>query len=70
VALASLDAVISRLSSGMTAREQLSLAHLLERREPLSVADLVAWHEPLPPVHAADPAPRAELVAALAVLSR
>jgi hypothetical protein len=70
MALATLDAVISRLASGMTAGEELLLDDLLERPEPLSVADVVAWHDRLAPLSAAVAAPSVELVAALAVHSR
>ena len=65
--LARLDALLSRLASGMTAGEELLLAELLERRATLSMRDLVAWHEALPPVEPPADAPVAELMAALLV---
>ncbi len=65
--LTSLDALVSRLASGMTAGEELLLEDLLSRQQPLVVQDLVAWHRNLPPVQAADSPIGVELVAALMV---
>lgn len=65
--LAALDALVSRLASGMTAGEELLLEDLLGRRTPLGIRDLLAWHGRLPPVSATDEAPGAELVAAVVV---
>src|SRR5213078_426348 len=48
--LGALDALVSRLASGMTAGEELRLDDLLSRAEPLLVQDLLAWHHSLPPV--------------------
>ncbi|MGH7701128.1 MAG: hypothetical protein ACREMJ_11505, partial [Gemmatimonadales bacterium] len=63
--LAALDALVSRLSLGMTAGEELWLAELLERAEPLTIDALRRWHERLPPAEPADGPPAAELVAAV-----
>ena len=52
--LGALDALVSRLTLGMTAGEELILEDLLSRREPLAVRDLVAWHQRLPAVHQDD----------------
>jgi superfamily II DNA or RNA helicase len=65
--LARLDALVSRLASGMTAGEELLLEELVQQTAPLSVRDLVAWHERLPPLGGAIEPPHAELVAALIV---
>jgi len=48
-ALARLDELVTRLSRGMTAGEQLLLEDLLRRRRSLTVADLLAWDARLPP---------------------
>jgi len=66
--LTALDALVSRLASGMTAGEELLLEDLLSRQEPLLVQDLLAWHHGLPPAGAEDSAFRVELVAALMVV--
>jgi len=66
-ALTRLDALVSRLASGMTAGEEVMLEELVEGTAPLSVDSLLGWHERLPaPIRAAEP-PHAELVAALIV---
>jgi hypothetical protein len=65
--LAVLDALVSRLSLGMTAGEELSLEDMVGKSEPLTVADMRSWHEKLPPVEAGAGPPRAELVAVLLV---
>ncbi|OLC06558.1 MAG: hypothetical protein AUH42_05425 [Gemmatimonadetes bacterium 13_1_40CM_70_11] len=67
--LAALDALVVRLSAGMTAGEELLLEGLLERRAPLTIAALLAWHERLPPVEEPVAAPEAELVAALQMVA-
>ncbi len=46
--LSALDALVSRLASGMTAGEELLLDDLLSRPEPLVVKDLLDWHARLP----------------------
>ena len=66
--LTALDALVSRLASGMTAGEELLLEDLLSRQEPLLVQDLLAWHHSLPPADAGDSAINVELVAALMVV--
>jgi len=66
--LSALDALVSRLASGMTAGEELLLEDLLSRREPLLVQDLLAWHRALPPADAGDSPINVELVAALMVV--
>jgi hypothetical protein len=66
--LGALDALVSRLASGMTAGEELRLDDLLARPEPLLVQDLLAWHHGLPPVDAGDVPVGVELVAALTVV--
>lgn len=65
--LSALDALVSRLASGMTAGEELLLEDLLARREPLLVNDLLAWHHGLPQVELAETQSTVELVAALQV---
>jgi len=66
--LTALDALVSRLASGMTAGEELLLDDLLSRYEPLLVQDLLAWHHALPPADAGDSPIKVELVAALMVV--
>ena len=68
--LSALDALVSRLSSGMTAGEELLLEDLLSRPQPLLVHDLLAWHQALAPVDTGDSAISVELVAALMVVAR
>jgi superfamily II DNA or RNA helicase len=68
--LAALDALVSRLASGMTAGEELLLDDILARREALAVRDLLEWHEHLPPVGNDDTGFDVELVAALLVQAR
>lgn len=63
--LARLDHLVTRLTLGMTAGEELALHALLERRESLAVRDLLAWHDRLPPVTAPPDAPDVELIAAV-----
>ena len=65
--LTALDALVSRLASGMTAGEELLLENLLSRPQPLLVQDLLAWHHALPPADAGDSPIKVELVAALMV---
>jgi len=67
--LTALDALVSRLASGMTAGEELLLEDILTRREPLAVRDLVEWHERLPPLAGDDVGCDVELIAALMVQS-
>jgi hypothetical protein len=64
--LSALDALVSRLASGMTAGEELLLDDLLTRPEPLLVKDLLGWHQRLPAVASEDSTARVELVAAVA----
>jgi len=66
-AVAELDGLVTRLSCGMTAGEELRLEERLAQREPLTMRDLLTWHRGLPPVAAPGAAPGAELVAALVV---
>ncbi len=66
-AVAELDGLVTRLTCGMTAGEELLLEERLAQREPLTMSDLLAWHRGLPLVAQAAQAPRAELVAALVV---
>ncbi len=61
--LAHLDALVSRLTHGMTAGEELLLDDLLARRGPLAVRDALAWHERLPPLGAGAEPPQVALVA-------
>jgi superfamily II DNA or RNA helicase len=68
--LTALDALVSRLASGMTAGEELLLDDLLARRDPLVVTDLLAWHQHLPPAADAEASITVELIAALAVRPR
>lgn len=63
--LRTLDTLVSRLSLGMTAGEELLLDEVLSQREPLSVSDLLAWHLRLPPAECEEAADGVELVAAL-----
>jgi len=65
--LTALDALVSRLTSGMTAGEELLLEDLLSRPQPLLVHDLLAWHHTLPPADVGDSLIKVELVAALMV---
>ena len=65
--LRALDALVSRLASGMTAGEELMLEDLLSRPQALLVQDLLAWHEALPPADLSDAPVSVELVAALRV---
>jgi len=65
--LARLDGLVSRLTPGMTAGEELLLEDLLARRSPLSLGDVLAWHERLPPLEPDVGAPHVELVAAMAL---
>lgn len=67
--LSALDALVSRLASGMTAGEELLLEDLLSRPEPLLVQDLLAWHHALPAADAGDSPIKVELVAALMVVA-
>lgn len=62
-----LDQLVSRLTLGMTAGEELSLHELVERRASLAVRDLMAWHGRLPPVTVPAEAPDIELVAAVVI---
>src|SRR5439155_24729749 len=66
--LTALDALVSRLASGMTAGEELLLEDLLSRQQPLLVQDLVAWHHALPTADGGDSSIEVELVAAVMVL--
>jgi len=63
--LARLDALVARLTRGLTAGAELLLRDLLERRRPLRVDDVLAWHERLPPPAAETSGPAVELVAAV-----
>ncbi len=65
--LSALDALVSRLASGMTAGEELLLDDLLSRPEPLVVKDLLGWHQNLPPVEAGESSSDVELVAVVMV---
>ncbi|OLB68436.1 MAG: hypothetical protein AUG85_12935 [Gemmatimonadetes bacterium 13_1_20CM_4_66_11] len=67
--LGALDALVSRLASGMTAGEELLLEVLLSRQEPLVVPDLLAWHHGLPPADTGYSPIEVELVAALMVVA-
>jgi superfamily II DNA or RNA helicase len=68
--LSALDALVSRLASGMTAGEELLLEDLLSRQEPLLVKDLLAWHHALPRLDTEDSPLKLELVAMLMVVPR
>ena len=68
--LSALDALVSRLASGMTAGEELLLDDLLSRTQPLLVHDLLAWHHALAPAETGDSTISVELVAALMVVAR
>ena len=68
--LGELDALVTRLASGMTAGEELLLDQLLSRRDALLVNDLLAWHRRLPAVGLAESSSRVELIAALQIQSR
>jgi len=67
--LTSLDGLVSRLASGMTAGEELLLDDVLARREPLAVRDLLEWHKRLPSLSGDDAGVDVELIAALVVQS-
>ena len=68
--LAALDALVTRLASGMTAGEELLLEDLLSRHEPLLVQDLLAWHFALTPADSGDSPIKVELIAALMVVAQ
>jgi superfamily II DNA or RNA helicase len=68
--LGALDALVTRLASGMTAGEELLLDELFSRHEPLVVTDLLSWHQQLPPVQLTEPSTQVELVAALQLQPR
>jgi hypothetical protein len=68
--LTALDALVTRLASGMTAGEELLLEDLLSRHEPLLVQDLLAWHHALTPADSADSPIKVELIAALMVVAQ
>src|SRR5204863_6300952 len=63
--LKQLDGLVTQLSAGMTAGEEVLLDDLLERRRSVTVRDLLAWHARLPPVPAVVEGPVVQLVAAL-----
>jgi hypothetical protein len=63
--LVALDLLVTRLSLGMTAGEELTLAELVCRPQSLTIDDLRRWHDRLPPVAIAEGPPQAELVAAM-----
>lgn len=65
--LAALDALVTRLASGMTAGEELLLEDLLARPQPLMVQDLLVWHHALPSVAGAEARIAIELCAVLLV---
>jgi superfamily II DNA or RNA helicase len=65
--LRELDGLVSRLSLGMTAGEEILLEDVLQRHRSIGVRDLLAWHALLPPVTLDHGAPDVELVAALVV---
>ena len=67
--LTTLDALVSRLASGMTAGEELLLDDLLSRQEPLVVHDLLTWHHALPAADIGDSSIDVELVAALMMVA-
>jgi superfamily II DNA or RNA helicase len=67
--LTALDALVSRLASGMTAGEELLLDDLLSRPQPLLVQDLLAWHHALPLAAPGESPIKVELVAALMVVA-
>ena len=67
--LGTLDELVSRLASGMTAGEELLLDDLLARPEPLLVNDLLSWHLHLPSAEIADVTAAVELVAAVQLQS-
>ena len=68
--LGELDALVTRLASGMTAGEELLLEQLLSRRDALLVNDLLVWHRRLPAVDLAESSSGVELAAALQIQSR
>jgi superfamily II DNA or RNA helicase len=63
--LGRLDEMVSRLTLGMTAGEELLLEDLLARRAPLTVKELLRWHERLPAMETDDAGTAVVLVAAL-----
>ena len=67
--LTALDALVSRLASGMTAGEELLLEDLLSKQAPLLVQDLLAWHHALQPADIGDSTINVELFAALMVVA-
>ena len=65
--LLALDALVARLSFGMTAGEEITLERLVTRTQPLAIADLIRWHDRLPRMEERDDAGEVELVAALVI---
>jgi hypothetical protein len=63
--LSALDDLVTRLSLGMTAGEELLLDDLLAGHRPLAVRGLLAWHARLPPLPEPTGTPETALVAAV-----
>jgi hypothetical protein len=63
--LARLDSLVSRLTRGLKAGEEVMLEELVERRSALGVRDLMRWHESLPPTGTFPEPGAPELVAAV-----
>lgn len=66
--LARLDALVARLTGGLTAGEGLLLDDLIADHRPFDVSSLLAWHDGLPPNAAAAEAPVPHLVAAICLV--
>ena len=64
--LARLDALVGRLTRGLSAGEELRLADLLQQRAALTVDDVLSWHERLPQVSPESAGTDIELIAAVA----
>ncbi|HTH64435.1 MAG TPA: helicase-related protein [Gemmatimonadales bacterium] len=66
--LARLDALVARLTGGLTAGEGLLLDDLIADQRPFDVTSLLAWHDGLPPNAAVAEAPVPHLVAAICLV--
>ncbi len=66
--LARLDALVARLTGGLTAGEGLLLDDLIADHRPFDVTSLLAWNDGLPAIAAAPEAPVPHLVAAICLV--
>lgn len=66
--LARLDALLARLTGGLTAGEGLLLDDLIGDHRPFDVTNLLAWHDALAPIASSTEAPIPRLVAAIRLI--